>query len=271
MKPTLSQQAHQLSRIALTPAPLSLPAAFSEQLSSLYGLVQRSHHVFASPLGPLSARGRSFHLPRFAYFGPNSSDASLRLAFFGGLNHRDLRSTLALLHLIEGLAIKPDIGQGLNLSFYPLVDLLGLAGIAPARNLEAENWARTQVPELSLLEKDARLRGFHGFIRVESVSGDDLITVRLRSPARVEYPAPALELISSEDATPFAVRWESETVSSVADGPLAIAEDLPVQPFELTLQIPSFWPAELYSQAVASILKRFIIRHRGFISYAQHL
>lgn len=249
---------------------LSTPAAFSEQLSALYGLVQRSNYVFASPLGPFYANSRSYSLPRFVYFGPNSSDASLRLSFLAGLDHRDLRSTLALLHLVEGLAIKPDLGQGLHLSFFPLVDLLGLAGGRDGEGLAEENWAQSQTKEISLLEKDARIRSYHGFVRLETGSSD-VVTVALRAPKHTENATPEIELISSEDTAPFQVRWESAGTSSAAQGPLAIADDLPLQPFELTLRIPGSWSTELYREAAASILKRFIIRYRGFISYAENL
>jgi hypothetical protein len=253
------------------PTPLSTPAAFGEQLSSLYGLVQRSNHVFASPLGPLRLKGRAFHIPRFVYFGPESSDTSLRLAFLGGVDHRDHRSTLALLHLVEGLAIRPDLGNGLNLSFFPIIDLLGLAGIAPDRGLAKENWASSKALELGLLEQDARLRSYHGFIFLESAPGEEEVSVRLRSPKPVANIAPELEIISSDDIAPFAVRWETDPSGSLSSGPLGIADDLLQHPFELTLRLPASWSTELYREAASSILKRFIIRHRGFISYAQHL
>jgi hypothetical protein len=255
-----------------SPGPASLPAAFAEQLSDLYQLVARSSHVFGSPLGPLHYPGRALDLPRFVYFGPHSSDASLRLAFYAGFDHRDLRSTLALLHLVEGLALKPDLGQGLNLSFFPVVDILGLAGLAPARgDLGEENWTRTNAPEIRLLEQDARTLGYQGFIRIATAPSQDVVTVRLRAPGRVENPAPSLEWISSEDIEPFPVRWESDAPVNTLHGPLALADDLPQHPFELTLSLPAAWPTELVREAAASILKRFVLRYRGFISYGQHL
>ena len=253
------------------PGPASLPAALAEQLSDLYRLVQRSNHVFGSPLGPLHAPARALNLPRFVYFGPQSSDASLRLAFYAGFDHHDLRSTLALLHLVEGLALKPDLGQGLNLSFFPVVDVLGLAGLAGERDLTAENWTRTAAPELRLLEQDARGRGYDGFIRLATAPGQDVVTVRLRAPMHVENPAPPLELISSDDIAPFPVRWESDGATAATDGPLTIADDLPQHPFELTLSLPAVWPTELVREAAASILKRFVLRYRGFIAYGLHL
>lgn len=260
-----------VARALDAPGSLSLPAAFSEQLSSLYQLVQRSHYLFGSPMGPFFCGPRAFHLPRFVYFGPNTSDASLRLAFLAGFDHRDLRPTLAMLRLVEGLALKPDLGQGLNLSFFPLVDVLGLAQLAGSRRLERENWARPTAPEIALLEKETRQRAFHGFVRLETAPGEDVVTVRLRAPAPLENMAPVLELISSEDVSPLPVRWESESLSDLREGPLGIADDLPLQPFELVVRLPAAWSLDLYAEAAASILKRFVLRYRGFISYAQHL
>jgi hypothetical protein len=233
--------------------------------------VQRSPFVFGSPIGPFHANQRAFHLPRFVYFGPNVSDAALRLSFLAGFDHRDLRPTLALLRLVEDLASNPDLGEGLNLSFFPLVDVLGLAQVSPHRSLTLESWARPVSPEIALLERDARGPGYHGFVRLESSFGEDVVTVRLRSPEPSENFAPSLELISSEDIEPFGVRWETDRIPHAEHGPLAIADDLPLHPFELTVRIPAAWSLDLFAGAAASILKRFVLRYRGFISYAQHL
>lgn len=271
MTPPVSTTSSSRSTAVARPgADRSLPAAFSEQFAALYDLVQGSQFVFGSPLGPFQVQARSFSLPRFVYFGPHTSDASLRLAFTAGLDHRDLRSTLALLHLVEQLVRKPDIGQGLNLSFFPLVDVLGLAGLAPDRGLGAAHWAHSREPEIKLLERDARLTGYHGFIRLGTAAGQDVATGQLRF-AGTENPTPDVELISSEDFEPFPVRWESGPSLHPLDGPLSVADDLAVRPFELTLRLPAGWSFEFHREAAASILKRFIIRYRGFLAYGQHL
>lgn len=271
MSTEISSRFATVARLLSPPPSLSLPAVFGEQLEALYGLVQRSDYVFGSPLGPFYHQSRHYHLPRFVYFGPQASDESLRVAFLAGFDHRDLRGTLSLLHFVERLALKPDLGQRLNLSIFPLVDVLGLTGLASGRDLARESWARTAAPELSLLEKDARLRGYHGFVRLETAFGDDAVTVRLRTAEHIENPAPGVELITSEDIAPFAVRWENSTVGVSGDGPLTVADDLPFQPFELTLRLPAAWAPELHREAAASILKRFLLRYRGFMAYGQHL
>ena len=271
MHPSFTSRYSTVARVLAPPAFDSSPASLAGRLSRVYDFAQRSDYVFGSPVGPFFVGGRNLHLHRFVYFGPNASDASLRLAFLAGWDHRDLRSTLALAAIVEGLAFEPDLGHGLNLSFFPLIDVLGATALSAPRALDRENWVHSRFPELSLLEKDARVRGYHGFVRLESAEGEDLVSVRLRAAAPLENFAPATELISSEDVEPFPIRWQSDPARYFSDGPLSISDDLPVPPFELTVRIPSVWPDELYARAASAILKRFVLRHRGFFAYAQHL
>ncbi len=247
---------------------LSLSAALGEQLSALYTLAQRSDYVFGTPLGPFFQDGRHHYLPRFVYFGPHTSEESPRIAFLAGLDGRDLRPTLALLHLVEELALAPDIGQSLHLAFYPLVDVLGHLPAHAGRELGEQRWSAAAAPELDLLAKEARLRTYHAFVRIESVSADDAITVRIGSTPGSLASAP---YFSSEDTEPYPVRWEIESGPPPAGGPLSLADDLPFRPIDLTLRIPANWSPEYYREAVASILKRFIVRYRGFLAYGQNL
>jgi hypothetical protein len=255
---------------ALAPSGLLSPSLeFNERLTSLYALAHRSQYVFASPLGPFYREARHYHVPRFVYFGPHTSDESLRLAFYAGFDARDLRGTLSLLHFVERLALQPELARGLNLSFFPLVDVAGLIR-GDSGGLAGASWDYPPAPELDLLAKDARGRGYYGFVRVEaSDADDDVVTIRLRGHA---LEAVGVEIISSEDVEPWAVRWVTEPAdATVRDGPLSLADDLPFAPFELTLQLPSAWSDEMHREATASILKRFILRYRGFHAYGQHL
>lgn len=250
-------------------APLSPAIEFNERLSSLYALAQRSQYVFASPLGPFYRQARHYHVPRFVYFGPHTSDESLRLAFHSGFDARDLRGTLALLHFIERLALTPDLGQGLNLSFLPLADVTGLLR-NDTQDLAGSSWVSPSNPELALLAGDARNRGYHGFVRIETTSADDdVITIRLRGHSAENL---GVELLNSSDIAPWSVRWEATQVDAIpADGPLSLGDDLPFHPFELTVGLPAAWSIELHREAVTTILKKFIVRYRGFQAYAQHI
>ncbi|ATC65186.1 hypothetical protein CMV30_15165 [Nibricoccus aquaticus] len=267
---TISTRFETIAHVAApAPAP-SVSQELSERLNSLYALSQRSHYIFGSPLGPFYHKAHHLSLPRFVYFGPHTHDESLRLAFYAGHEHDDLRSTFALLHLVERLAIAPDIGQGLNLSFFPLLDAAGLFHGETGRDLAQENWAHSFAPEINLLQKDARSRGYHGFVRVLTATGTDEIAVSLRSQFPAALQAPGVEFISSDDFDPLPVRWESAS-PLINDGPLTLNDDLPFSAFELTLRIPAAWSAELYREAVSSILRRFILRYRTLQAYGQHL
>jgi hypothetical protein len=252
------------------PSDLNLSSAFGEQLATLYALVHRSDYVFGSPLGPFFHRSRHHHVPRFVYFGPHTTEESVRLAFYAGFDRRDLRGTLALLHFVERLALAPDLGQSLNISFFPLVDVLGLLDRRD-RNLPLRAWHAPREPELDLLAQDVRRGGYHGFVRVESAPESDAITVRLRGFADERGFLGAGDFIDSEVASPWPIRWETPGLGKVGDGPLSLAADLAFAPFELTVRVPAAWPDQIYRESVATVLRRFILRYRSFLAYGQHL
>jgi hypothetical protein len=255
----------------LAAATSSLTGPLQARLSALYALSQDSPYVFASPLGPFQFGGRSAYVPRLVFFGPQAADDSWRLSFLAGFDHRDLRASRALLALVAGLAENAEAGHGLNLSFFPLVDVAGLLVGAADRRLATAHWRRASSPEIGLLEKDARGRGYHGFVRIESAAAADDLVVRVRQP-NVRPLSPDLELITSDDAESFPVRFEFIRAGVPAtDGPLSVTDDLPVAPFELTLQVPASWPEHDYQRAVVVVLKRFLRRYRAFQAYGQHL
>jgi hypothetical protein len=257
----------------LTPQPIARSEkSLREHLSAVYALSQGSHHVFASPLGPLHFGRRHTYLPRFAFFGPHASDESWRLAFLGGFSQRDPRSSHAILSLVERLAGDVEAGHGLNLSFFPIVDAAGFFFGVPDRGLAAYHWGRAPAPEIALLERDARLQAYHGFIRVEAGPvGEDIPTIRVRGSA-ADLLSPDLELITTEDTEPFPVRFEAGLAGETpVAGPLSVADDLPFTPFELTLRLPSNWPDDLFRRAAATLLERFIWKYRAFQAYGQHL
>ena len=258
--------------LALTARPSPGANEILSRLTDLYSIAQRSEHVFASPLGPFVHQGRSTHVPRFAFFGPHASEVSWRLAILGGFDHHDLRSSAAVLGLLEDLASNAADGFGLHLTFLPIVDAAGFFLGAPRRPLSSAHWARSDAPEIGLLERDARSSGYHGFVRVETAPADEeIITIAMRAPTGL-LEGPDVELITSDETQPFAVTFERSSVGQPPGcGPLSIADDYTVGPFELTLRVPAHWTPSRYQHAVRTILHRFILRYRGFQGYAQHL
>jgi hypothetical protein len=273
LPPAMNSISSRFTTVTHAPAPVAPGAdAFRDHLSALYALSQKNSHVFGSPLGPFYYAGCPAWLPRFVFFGPHASDDSWRLAFLAGFDRRDLRASRAMLRLVERLAGNAEDGCGLNLSFFPLIDAAGFFLGAPPREPGTAHWTYSAAPEIDLLEKDARQRGYHGFIRIEPAApADDVISIHVREPAGLVL-SPDVELISSAETDPFPVRFERAVFgSTVTEGPLTVADGLSFQPFELTLRIPPAWPDEIHHEAVDSILTRFILRYRAFQAYGQHL
>jgi len=258
-----------------SPAAAPPPSAgdqLLQHLSALYALTQSSPHVFASPLGPFRTGGRQAFLPRFVFFGPHASDASWRLCVLAGFDPRDLRPSRAALALVQLLASDAETAHGLHVSFFPVVDTAALAGGSLDRRLDRAHWGSPGFPEIQQLERDARTRSYHGFIRIETAEpGESLAVIAVRGSV-AEALSPDLELITTDATEPIPVRFEARVGRDPeATGPLSIAEDLPFTPFELTLRIPESWEDARYRHAALVLLRRFLWRYRAFQSYAQHL
>jgi hypothetical protein len=256
------------------PAGVLRTDALSARLRRLYATTERAPAVFASPHGPVVAQGREYPIPRFVYLSPFGADETLRVAVHAGYDHRDERSTDAVLHVIERLLLSPDLGDGINVTFYPLIDILGNAS-GESRGLAAESWLDPVSPEIELLARDARQRAFDVFARLEVApfahgSSDDLVVVRLRGGLAEDLRHHGDDFLSSADFDPFPVRFELES-GPVREGPLTLADDFGRTPIELTLILPDSRTPELYREAVALISKRLILRYRGHQAYGQHI
>jgi hypothetical protein len=239
------------------------------RLSRLYDLAQNSAYLFGSPLALDSERREPF-LPRFVYFGPQTSEVSPRLVVFAGLGRHDLPAARAVTAFVEKLALNPDIGHALNVSFFPVVNVLGLVAGEEERELSEENWSTSTEPELRLLSEDVRLRGYQGFIRVvTSVDAEPSAWLRtVISPFVARSP---VEVFTSADFEPWPVRFEALSWDLLDRGPLSLAAGLRYAPFEVELRLPADWTQARADAALAALLKRLVMRYRGFLAYGQYL
>jgi hypothetical protein len=254
-----------------TRASSSVPSSsLSERLGALAEAAQESHNIFVSPLGPFYAGDRPLYLPRFVYFGPNSSEASLRLALLAGIGRHDLLAAQSLVAFVEGLARRPDIGEGVNLSLFPVVNVRRFIAGAEESDLSGAHWGRSDEPEIKLLSMEARMRSYHGFI-VVSTTTDDTPAARVRTVLTEHVTASEIELFNSEDFNPWTVRFEALTARAAIDGPLTLAQDLAFAPFEVEIALPAHWSQAQADRGLTTLLKRLIQRYRGFFAYGQHL
>jgi len=243
--------------------------SLQQRLSRLYGRAEESDHIFVSPLGPFNHEGEQFYLPHFVYFGPFTSQESLRLAVLAGFDPGDQPASRAVLAFIEGLTVRPDIGHALNISLFPVVNVRDEPAAA-GRRLSAEPWDRPRESEIQLLGQDARGRGYHGFFRI-AVTHEDGPSATVRGVLSPSVGATGVELFNSDDFRPWPVRFEALSVGAIAHGPLTLADDLPYAPFEVELALPAAWSQTRIDGALAKLLKRLIVHFRGFQAYGQHL
>ena len=244
--------------------------ALTQRLTLLQELAQESDYVFGSSLGPFSDGAKLHYLPHFVYFGPSSTKDTLSLAVLAGFGRHDLPAMRALLAFVEGLTRQPDIGHGLNLSLFPLVNVLGLLGGAEERDLSSANWVSSTEPEIRLLRQDSHLRGYQGFVRVVTAT-DDAPSAWFRSIPSLLAQSAGVEVFSPADFHPWPVRFEKALAGKVSGGPLSMAEDLPFSPFEIELALPADWPQARIDLELSVLLKRLFVSYRAFQGYGQHL
>lgn len=260
------------SRLASgTSASSGVPSlSLADRLSALVEAAPLSDYLFSSPLGPFYSGDTAHYLPHFVYFGPHSSQESLRLALIAGEGRHDLLAARALVTFVERLAQHPELGHSLNLSFFPVANVLRHLGGDEERELSNADWSRADEPEIRLLAQDARLRGYEGFVRVVT-SADETPSAWVRKIATESTAATDVELFNSEDFNPWSVRFETLGVGGASAGPLTLAADLPFAPFEIELALPAHWTQAQADRAIGSLLKRLVVRYRAFHAYGQHL
>ncbi len=260
--------------------PAREPASLDAALTRLTELATHSSHIFASPLGPFNHGEESFTLPRFLFVGENAAEEAWRIGIYAGLDGTDTRSALAVLRALERFALEPALGHSFNLVFYPVTNPSGVAdGTKRTRAghlLSDQNWADSRAPELHWLERDARALQFHGVILVQSDPETDEIHGLLRgfSPGEPFLHAEPVRGTSKVGYFPFKfpVQWEPHPDGfHAATGPLTLADDLRIRPFETTLVIPEKPPLEWAVQAVSSTLRVFLNNFRTAAATGQNI
>ena len=240
-------------------------------LSRLTVLATHSPSVFASPLGPLYHGRELFVLPRHLFFGENTAEEAWRIAIYAGFEGTDMRAGLASLRTLERLILEPKLGESFNLVFHSFVNPSGLADATAAtragHDLLDQSWAGSPAAELQLLERDARAMQYHGAIVLRSDPQVDELRGWLRgfSPGDPFLHGEPVRGTSRAGYLPFKfpIQWEAHPDGPEAKtGPLSLADDLRVRPFELTLLVPTSPSLEWAVQAVSSTLRVFLNNFR---------
>jgi hypothetical protein len=237
---------------------------------ALYEEASRSDSVFGSPLGPIEGPTGKTFLPQFVYFGPGSSVDPVRIAVFSGLGGDDIKGSWSLIEWVKSLLVRPDIGQGVSVSVFPVVNLLGIRGGAERPRLQYSDWSGSQVPEIRLIAENARIRSYQGFIRIEA-SRDSVPRVVVRTALkRSAHHSPA-EVYASSDFEPWDTHFETLGPESKLLGPLSLSRELKTTLFEVVLSVPSAWRQSKWNLNLLPLLERLVASYRRFFSYGGEL
>jgi hypothetical protein len=236
---------------------------------ALYEEASASDSVFGSPLGPIEGpNGRTF-LPQFVYFGPDSSIDPVRIAVFGGLSKDDFKGSWSLIDWIKALLVHPDIGRGVSVSVFPIVNLFTTQGGAETA-LQDGDWFGSRVPEIRLITENAKTRSYQGFIRVES-SRDSVPNVVVRTAVNRRAQHSLAEVFASSDFEPWETRFETLGPKSKLYGPLSLSRELNTALFEVVLSLPASWSQSAWSSNLLPLLGRLVASYRSFFSYGGEL
>jgi len=237
---------------------------------ALYEEASASDSVFGSPLGPIEGPGGRNFLPQFVYFGPGSSIDPVRIAVFGGLSGEDLKGSWALIDWIKVLLVHPEIGQGVSVSVFPIVNLNAIQGGADSVGLQDLDWFVARIPEIRLITENARVRAYQGFIRIEA-SRDSVPSVVVRTAVKRRAHHSSAEVFASSDFEPWDTRFETLGPDNKLLGPLSLSRKLNNALFEVVLSVPAAWTQSKWSSNLLPLLGRLVASYRKFFSYGGEL
>jgi hypothetical protein len=263
--PSVRTNQHSLDRRARDEA-----AKIYASIGILYEEASSSDSVFGSPLGPIEGpNGRTF-LPQFVYFAPASSVDPVRIGVFSGLSREDLKGSWALVDWIKALLVRPDIGQGVSVSVFPVVNLTGIQAGVEGIGLQGSDWQGSRIPEVRLISENARIRSYQGFIRIES-SRDSVPKVVVRTAVNRRTQGSHAEIYDSSDFEPWETRFEALGAKSKLAGPLSLSRELNTALFEVVLSLPASWSQSSWSSNLLPLLGHLVASYRTFFSYGGEL
>jgi hypothetical protein len=237
---------------------------------ALYEEASASDSVFGSPLGPIEGPNGKTFLPQFVYFGPDSGFDPVRIAVFGGLSGDDLKGSWSLIDWIRALLVHPDIGRGVSVSIFPLVNLHAIQGGAESAGLQDADWFESRIPEIQLITRNAKIRSYQGFIRVES-SRDLVPNVVVRTAVNRRADRSPAEIFAASDCEPWETRFETLGSKGKLLGPLSLARELNTALFEVVLSLPASWGRSAWTSSLLPLLGRLVASYRRFFSYGGEL
>lgn len=267
-------------------APLtSEQPVYPHKLRRLYwpflALAEVCREVVGTVAGSFESEGKRYTIPRFAFHGPATNVAPIRLGFFGLLHGDEPSGALGLQHFLDLLAADPSIAAGYELVFYPLCNPTGYedgtrhnrAGL----DLNREFWRGSAQPEVQILQEELRREHFDGIVALHAddtsdglygftqgqVLNENLLAPALRAASRILPVNPGAMIDGFAAAAGL--------IKDCYQGILAPPPDQRPRPFELIFETPAAAPMTQQVEAISCALRSVLKEYRAFIAQGANL
>jgi protein MpaA len=255
--------------------------SIADLLAPLDKVASTSANLVANRGAQFESCGENYHLPRYLFIGPKGGDDPIRIGIFAGVHGDEPEGVHALIQFLTLLDQTPELATGYSLIAYPVCNPTGFEdrtrNSRAGKDLNREFWAKSQEPEVKLLQSELVSHSFDGII---SLHTDDTshgfygfahgatLTRALIEPA---LQAAEEFLPRNANDTIDGFRARNGVIRQGYDGILRAPPTVRPRPFEIILETPKAPPAYLKEAALVAALRMILVRYREFIAYAPNL
>jgi hypothetical protein len=249
-------------------------------LKSFFSPLLELAGIQSDMLGSFEIAGEKYHLPRFSFLSPNSSDP-IRIGLFGSIHGDEPAGALALAQLLFELSAEPQLAADFHLRVYPICNPTGFEDNTRhsrrGRDLNREFWKASAEPEVKILEQELRESHFNGLIQLHADDTSDGIYGFVRGHTLTEnLLRPALSeagkiLQRNINATIDGFAARDSIIYDQYEGVLAAPANMTPVPFEIILETPHLAPMDQQVQALVVATRTILAEYRRLIAFAANL
>ncbi|MGV3533569.1 MAG: hypothetical protein ACO1QR_14475 [Chthoniobacteraceae bacterium] len=264
--------------------PQPTPLRASERLlEPIFAQVAASaQNLRVDSLGPWSAEGVEYSLPRIVFRGAQESgEPYIRLAIFAGIHGDEPAGVEAIADFLALLEENPFLFRAYRIHIYPMCNPTGFDDCTRharcGKDLNREFWCGSAEPEVQLLERELLEGRFDGLISLHSddtsegvygfVRGHTL-TQHLLTPALAAADA-ALPVNRANTIDGF--HAVDGMIHTCYEGVLSAPPHQSPAPFEIILETPTHAPMDLQRKAFVLSMTEIIREYRRLISFAANI
>jgi protein MpaA len=240
----------------------------------------RAPHIQTECLGSFTVDGAEYHLPRLTYRDPQVSDP-IRLGIFAAIHGDEPAGALAVVQFLREISAQPALAESYRIDAYPVCNPTGFEDNTrhsrAGKDLNREFWKQSLEPEVQLLEKELRMRHFHGIIQLHADDTSDGIYGFVRGHTLTEaLLRPALHeagkiLPRNVNATIDGFAARDGIIYKAYEGILAAPQEVHPVPFEIIFETPHAAPTQTQAEAILVALKTIMAEYRAVLSFAQNI